>query len=359
MNNIFRICSKLACACAAAAFLCGPALADDPKPAQEGKGQAVTVEYLKQQYAAELAALNQCAKKEVFLSPGGLDAIKALADYLAGGLMPYADVSQTKTDPVSVEIRDRYNLLKGLNDRMEKRLWRVLDYIVSYKLPVEYYRLLLATDYLCYSKENTEILVGFDKAYGEFMKLLGEMERNRVCNVTASELMMASGLDRYYSVGGYMKGSVDRRMRVMGDYLLAIRPGNMEKLRHRTQRLGEFLDDAGKKVFELMPVFEKEPGYENIKPLIFGFINVIEAAFDLNEQMVKLIDAVDSGKAHLGKIRGNSLDENGAFHIDYAGKPGLPGYIRQARRAFNKCREEYMKVAARLNREDGCRMAWE
>ncbi len=360
MNIFLRFCARLVCCCAAAAFLCDSALAADPATEQEGKRQMVTLDYVKQHYASELAALKKCNDSDIFLSPKGMDKLRDLLNFIDTSLMPDSGSLSfpPDNDPKLDEIVQRYNRLNWLNRSMKSPLGRLLALIINYKMPLEYYKLLCATDYLNYTKENTEMIVGFDSAYGEYMKLLGEMERSRVCDVTGSELMMASGLDKYYSIGGYITGKFDRRLRAIGDYLIAIRPEKIDKLRFDAERLREFLDEAVNKLNAEIKDLEKRPLYSEVQPIVNAMLYVLNGADDLHINMVKLLDAVESGKGDLGKIRGNTLDANGAFHVNYAGKPGIPGYVRQARYAFNKCREDYKKAAARLNKEHGCSIEW-
>lgn len=255
------------------------------------------------------------------------------------------------------------SLCARLDSSARPALYNVLDALIGRHVVELHARWKKASSTLEHLKFSDEF-AKFDAAFGDWMKSVDEIRRNRVDDVVGTELMMATKLDRYANDDCRKLPYLDSDSRIVDKLLLPLREEERKAFTDGCSVLAEQLDKlsaalkADRAAFELMALDIHPKDRPDFLNLFAEMSNFIEETKRLVEDSRKMIAAAADPSTEVGRLRSNTgFSPNRAFEC--AGPTqsnGCPGYSRRIRVALEDCKNAYLK-AYRANK--GYDAKWE
>ncbi|MBQ7190951.1 MAG: hypothetical protein IJR99_16210 [Kiritimatiellae bacterium] len=249
-------------------------------------------------------------------------------------------------------------MFRHIDQNTRKKVSSLVDWSVTMKLPQRYTnweRIIERFD----AWKHTKTFEKFDKSFGEFMRLVEKMERDKSGAVAGTVLLMASGLDKFADNQCRKEAFFDRDLRTIDNYLYTIRNEAYQAHKEYLDQFEKYRDEA---ISALRTDWEyfKEHGI-NLPPVARGRLEMLLRSFEAllihaNEYVPKcreLFKKIDDTSSETGKLRTNTgFATHRAFLASGATQAnGCPGYTRRVRVALEDCKAAYLKALDRMNKE--------
>lgn len=248
-------------------------------------------------------------------------------------------------------------MLRHIDQNTRRKVSSLVDWSVTTKLPQRYTNWERIIERFNAWK-HTKTFEQFDKSFGEFMRLVEKMERDKDGGVTGTELLASSGLDKFADSQCHKEAFFDRDLRTIDNYLYTIRNEAYQAHKENLEQFVKYYNEAVTAINGDWEYF-KDHGLglppvprAQIEMLLRNYAALLNHANEYIPQCRELFKKVEDTSSETGKLRTNTgFSPNKAFLASGATQAnGCPGYTRRVRVALVDCKSAYLKALERLNK---------
>ncbi len=322
----------------------------EPQAKKPEKPKPLTLAFVRDEVGLEKMTVRAIDPKW-FIQPEYDDRIQDLRVKMSTRVLPkQGPVYQIADTGNREEIKDMVTCFEYLDDHVRGELGTLLNMYRIGQFAERFSRLRLIARRIN-GFEYAAGILAIDKACASFCKYVDEMERDMNADVTALELLMLSGLDKYCSSSGTTIPEWDRNLRTLDMYLVKIDKETLESLNKNTFELMAKCAECRKAIAEARSVLAKVEHYQKISQIVDGYDKMIVAIEELANEALATIREADNSSSDICKLRRLRELTPNRFMMEagYLPTDCKPVYTRRVRVALRECKRRFNKAAEKIN----------